>query len=120
MTLPRGFLWTMEPAGQQDRPEEHSTSNRQELEDQVPSPLALSWDEGLITHPSLTSFPFLFPSLTRLLMFPGIASQIYYLHLKLCLKVCFSGNPNGDTFILTLANTQITCKRTHMCRPIYI
>lgn len=74
----------------------------------------------LITHPLLTSFPFWSHSLTPLLMFPGITSQINYWHLNLLSQVLLLGEPKLRHFIITLVCTQIICQHVRMCPPIYI
>lgn len=74
----------------------------------------------LITHPLLTSFPFSSHSLTPLLMFPGISSQINYLHLNLLSQGLLRGEPKPRHFIITLVCTQIICQHTRMRPPIHL
>lgn len=65
------------------------------------------------TYPTLTSFALWYHSLTHLLVFPGITSQINHLHLNLCLKVCFWGSKLRHSH--SYACVYIGIMQTHMC-----
>ena len=49
---------------------------------------------ALLTHPLLAAFSSVSHLLTLLLVFPGVTSQIYDLHLNPRLKVNFQDDPN--------------------------
>lgn len=65
------------------------------------------WDWVLVAHnctlldniPFISCFSTSSHFSTALLLFPGVTSQISYLHSNLCLKTCFWNNSNWNTFL---------------------